>query len=191
MNMHVDRTMLRFDKGDTRFNCRSAAVIIEEGHVLLHQVVGDDFWALPGGRVEFFEFSSDTVGRELLEELGLHVEVVRPLWIVENFFTFEGTHFHELGHYFLTKVRASKPFDFEREFMGVEADVNLLFKWFNVDHLQGVELQPKFLRLGLANIPEHLCHELVNELDPALGGAPAQAACASSSPRVATGDKLH
>ena len=78
--------MLRFDQGDARFNFRSAAVIVHDNHVLLHRVVGDSFWALPGGRVEFFENSDATLNRELLEELGVESSVKKHLWHVESFF---------------------------------------------------------------------------------------------------------
>ena len=174
--MEPERTMIRFDRGRKRFNFRSASVVIEEGWVLLHQVVGDDFWALPGGRVEFFEFSYDTAVREVMEETGLEIETVRPLWFVESFFTFGGRDFHEVGHYFLTKLKGVKRPDFEREFKGVESNVNLVFKWFKLAELEHVQLYPKFLRLGLSDIPAHPCHVASNERETRPSSAPDRAA---------------
>lgn len=53
--------MICFETENGRFNLRSAAVVILDDHVLIHRAREDDFWALPGGRVELFETSCDAV----------------------------------------------------------------------------------------------------------------------------------
>ncbi len=55
--------MICFDTGNGRFNFRSVAVIIQNDHILIHRAVEDNFWALPGGRVELFE-NSDRQSKE-------------------------------------------------------------------------------------------------------------------------------
>ena len=40
-------------------------------HVLLHRQQGDDFWALPGGRVELRKAANQAIHREFNEKLGL------------------------------------------------------------------------------------------------------------------------
>ncbi len=94
-------TMITFAHDNIRFTHRIVGVAIEDGRVLLHQAEGDDFWALPGGRAELLEPAEDTLRREIREELDIEVEVVRPLWLVENFFQHQGYRHHELGIYFL------------------------------------------------------------------------------------------
>ena len=47
--------MISFDTGLGVFRYRAAAVCIHDDHALLHKFVGNDFWGLPGGRVEFGE----------------------------------------------------------------------------------------------------------------------------------------
>ncbi len=80
--------MISFIVDGVRFNFRAAAVIVDDGYVLLHRAAHEDFWSLPGGRVEAGEASAATVARELTEELGPAVDarVGRLLWVVENFF---------------------------------------------------------------------------------------------------------
>lgn len=77
-------------------------MIIHDDHVLIHRSEKDDFWALPGGRVEFFETSEDTIPREIQEELGLDSSAVRLLWHVENFFEYIGKKLHPSIFYLLT-----------------------------------------------------------------------------------------
>jgi 8-oxo-dGTP pyrophosphatase MutT (NUDIX family) len=54
---------------------RPAAVIFQDEYVLLHQVESDDFWCLPGGRVEPGEHAAQTVIREMQEEVGAYVHI--------------------------------------------------------------------------------------------------------------------
>lgn len=77
---------------------------------------GDDFWTLPGGRVEFFENSDATLHRELLEELGAGAVVKRHLWYVENFFEYSGKQCHEIGNYFLVQLLEPDQFLSTRSF---------------------------------------------------------------------------
>lgn len=151
--MLLGENMLRFDQGNARFNFRSVAVIIHDNHVLLHRVVGDSFWALPGGRVEFFEYSDATLNRELLEELGVESVVKRHLWYVENFFEYSNKKCHEIANYFLVQLVEPYQFPMNEVFRGIETDVDLEFKWFSLNEIPDVDLKPEFLRLGLLDLP--------------------------------------
>ncbi|MDG9672152.1 NUDIX hydrolase [Hahella sp. CR1] len=146
--------MLKFDVGDNRFNFRSAAVIIHQDHVLLHKAVQDNFWTLPGGRVEFFEFSSDTVVREVEEELGMSARVIRPLWYVENFFQYHQTRFHEIATLYLTELADPDAIPFNEDVPGAEEDVDLIFRWFKISELEAFEVAPYFLKTRLRSLPE-------------------------------------
>jgi ADP-ribose pyrophosphatase YjhB (NUDIX family) len=72
--------MIRLEEGDNCFNYRIVGVGVHENSVLLHQEEGEDFWALPGGRAEFGETAEQTLKREMREEIGAEIEVVRLLW---------------------------------------------------------------------------------------------------------------
>ena len=156
--------MLRFDSGSRRFNFRSVAVLIEQGHVLLHRSLKDDFWALPGGRVEFFERSSETVTRELVEEIGMETEVLRMLWLAENFFAYDGCDYHEIGHFYLVGLNSDREIDLAEEVECLEEGSDLVFRWFPLEALDSIELEPKFLEQGLSNLPSAVATISVNEL---------------------------
>jgi len=156
--------VLRFDVDDKRFNFRSAAIIIHDDHVLIHRSEKDDFWALPGGRVEFFETSEDTIPREILEELGLESSVVRLIWHVENFFEYIDKKFHEVSNYFLAELKVSPNIDSEKDFPGIEEELDLIFRWVPVTKLSEYVLKPSFLVNGLQNMPLTTKYIKFNEL---------------------------
>lgn len=158
--------MIVLDEGGVRFNFRAVGVALHDGRVLLHRAEKDPFWALPGGRVELLEQAGDTVEREMREELGVQVRVGRLLWVVENFFHYDGRAYHELALYFLM----SFPLDCDllaraQPFGGQEESLYLIFQWFDVDRLDEITLLPSFLKTGLAAIPQSPVH-VVHYDDP-------------------------
>ncbi len=64
--------------GGTVFMVRVGGVASSGDWVLLHRAAGEDFWALPGGRIQVGETAA---------EIGAEVEVGRLLWVIENFFS--------------------------------------------------------------------------------------------------------
>ncbi len=165
-------SMLQIERTDRRFIYRTAGVAVDRDRVLIHRSEDDDFWALPGGRVEMGEIASEALAREMQEELGVQVEVGRLLWIVENFFTHEGYACHELALYFWMTLpleapvrRAAGPF------YGDEFGLPLIFRWLPLDQLPATELYPIFLKKHLRAIPDHPQHVIVRP-HPQAGALP-------------------
>ncbi|NQZ75167.1 MAG: NUDIX hydrolase [Ekhidna sp.] len=146
--------MLKFKKGNNQFNFRSVALFIKEDHILIQKDLKDDFWALPGGRVEFFETTADTVVREIHEELGWKVQVVRPIWFIENFFQIGKTNFHEISTIYLMKILDHSEFNPNIEFSGLED--HLTFKWSDISELSEINLKPKELKSKINNLPSNI-----------------------------------
>jgi len=157
--------MLRFDEGENRFNFRSAALIIHQDHVLLHRDFRDDFWALPGGRVEFFETSEATVIRELKEELGVSSSIKKHLWYVENFYRYGNKKYHEIANYFLVALTEDPIIESEIDFPGIEDDEKLIFRWVPIDKVKTYVVKPSFLIDGIQKLPEQVQYIKFNELD--------------------------
>ena len=157
--------MLKFDNGNFCFNFRSVAVVIHDDYVLLHKAKGDPFWALPGGRVEFFENSDAAVRRELFEELGVDANVKRHLWYVENFFEHSGKKIHEIANYFLVQLAESDKFSKYETFRGVETEVELEFEWFSLNDIADISIKPEFLKKSLLNLPLETTCIKIDEVD--------------------------
>jgi ADP-ribose pyrophosphatase YjhB (NUDIX family) len=153
--------MIRFEEENNCFNYRVVGIAVHQDSVLLHQAEGDSFWAFPGGRGEFGETAEQTLKREMIEELGVEIEIVRLLWVVENFFTYAGKQYHELAFYFLMQLPAEcKYLESPGPFRGEEKGVELIFKWFPREPavLSDLPLLPSFLQTSLQELPESVQH---------------------------------
>jgi ADP-ribose pyrophosphatase YjhB (NUDIX family) len=159
----MGRQIVSFGSEGRTFNFRAAAVILDTSaapsrstRVLLHHADFEDFWSLPGGRVEMLEAAREGLRREMLEELGEEVEIGRLVWVAENFFQFRSLDFHELGMYFeVTLANGSQLSGREDEWWAEEDNgVKICFRWFDLDETPDLPILPAFLRQGLTTMPE-------------------------------------
>ncbi|MBO6558823.1 MAG: NUDIX domain-containing protein [Pseudomonadales bacterium] len=153
--------MLTFDDDNRRFTYRTVGILIHQGKVLLQSSPDDDYWALPGGRVEHGESALESLVREIKEEMDVVATSTRPLWIVDNHFEEFGMVCHELGMYCEVTVDPDSYIYSASEFEGVERDKDLIFRWFELAEIGETELYPAFLRQSLLNLPDELqyiCH---------------------------------
>ena len=162
------RRMICYDEGNRRFQVRAAGIALRDGKVLVQRSMADDFWALPGGRVEHGETSTETLIREMMEELGREAVIDRLLFVCETIFAYEGRHYHEIGFYHLMTL----PEDFgtaegicHRHF---EPDSELEFKWLSADAdtLAMAPFFPEVLQPHLAHPPTAPMH--FHDLAPSL-----------------------
>ncbi|MBA3468614.1 MAG: NUDIX hydrolase [Herpetosiphonaceae bacterium] len=158
--------MISFDHPQGRFSHRTVGVIIQAGRVLLHRAENEHFWTLPGGRVEFGEHTSAALLREIGEELEVAAQVERLLWVVENFFVYQGRQTHELAFYFLLTLPPDcGVYQHTQPFEGDEEGVKLIFQWFALDQLAEIVVYPAFLAHTLPNLPPTMQHLVHHHLD--------------------------
>lgn len=81
---------LTIDVEEFKLNVRAAGVIIHNGKVLAHRNINSNHYALIGGRVKIGEDSSNTIKREIKEELGKDIEITGYIATIENFFEMKG-----------------------------------------------------------------------------------------------------
>ena len=152
--------MISFDNGGARFNYRVAGVALNGDRVLIHRAEIDDFWALPGGRVEILETAEHALVREMKEEINVEVSVGRLLWVVENFFEYDDNPYHELGLYFLmtlpedSGLYETETFEGKEDYLpGLGRNLKLIFEWQPLTILNEVTVVPEFLQTALHSIP--------------------------------------
>jgi 8-oxo-dGTP pyrophosphatase MutT (NUDIX family) len=155
--------MIAFDRDGRRFNYRVAAVCFHNDRVLLHRAPGQDYWTLPGGRCELGEPAAEALARELREELDVEARVGRLVWLVENLFDHDGLAWHELLWCFAVELPANAPHLQPVEFVRHPHDGELIFRWFGLEDLAGIELYPRFLAGALRLPPSHITHVVERE----------------------------
>jgi ADP-ribose pyrophosphatase YjhB (NUDIX family) len=158
LNQDPARRMISFRVGEHRFHYRAAAIARQGNHLLLHRLAGEDFWALPGGRVNPGEEARNTIVREFLEELQVQVECLELVSVGENFFRHDGEPHHEVGFYFSVRIAPSSPIaNMDTTHHGVEGSKPLEFRWFALSELLSIDMRPQALQQALASdsVPLH------------------------------------
>lgn len=143
--MTASRTMLSFETVGGKFQTRAAAIIRRDGYLLIHRLIIDDFWTLPGGRVEFGEDAATTIKREIAEELGCAAVVGELAYVVENLFELERHEVHEIGFYFEATLDTSFPFSATEICYRMEdGGAQFEFRWVRPDAatLSGYQFKP-------------------------------------------------
>ena len=143
------------------FNYRVWAILRRGDHLLVMREEEINHWYLPGGRVKLHEPLEDALRREVAEELALPARIVRPLWLVENFYTMDTKEgkdipFHELGLYFLVELSTDALPEGETFSQKDSDGVWHQYRWFSREDLQGVLLYPSFLKEEWPRLPESL-----------------------------------
>ena len=80
--------MINFKKNNIRFIYRIAGITIHKNRVLLHRMIKDNFWALPGGRCELLENSRIALVREYKEEINIDAIIKKVIFFMCKIFTF-------------------------------------------------------------------------------------------------------
>lgn len=145
--------MINFKTENGIFNFRVAGILFHENKVLIHRLVNDNFYAFPGGRVELFEDTENTIIREMREELDIDIEIRRLLWIGEHFFIHNDNKYHEICFYYLIECDDKKFLDRGDLFFVTENEIQFEFKWIPVTEIENETLYPIFIKKRLSNLP--------------------------------------
>ena len=157
-----------FDCGLTKennwFRYRAAAIIVENGCVLLATNDKVDYFYSVGGGVQLGEKAEDAVVREVFEETGVHYEVDRLAVIHENFFSdssefFKDLNCHEIALYFLMKTKGNQDLNSNSYTQGVKENM----VWIPIDELDNHTVYPTFLKEYLSNKSTEILHIVTDE----------------------------
>lgn len=154
---------ITIDVKDYKLNVRSAGVIIHNGKILLHRNVNSGHYALIGGRVEIGESSTDTIKREIKEELGKDIKITGYISTIENFFEIKGSKYHEIM--FVHKIEFTNEEDQKIEYTmkNIEGKEYLQYEWIDLDIIDEYQLLPKAMKDVLKE-NRFPVHKINNEL---------------------------
>ena len=154
---------ITIDVKDYKLNVRSAGVIIHNGKILLHRNVNSGHYALIGGRVEIGERSTDTIKREIKEELGKDIKITGYISTIENFFEINGSKYHEIM--FVHKIEFTNEEDQKIEYtmQNIEGKEYLQYEWIDLDIIDEYQLLPKAMKDVLKE-NRFPVHKINNEL---------------------------
>ena len=160
---------ISFEWDEGSFGIRAVGVMLDgKNRVLLSRLEDGDVWVLPGGAMSLHETLKEAVKREFVEETKFEIEVHRLLWILENYFIFNGKRAHDIAFYFLVSPKEAKGVWEQDEFVGQEERYTpdrswvLIFKWFDISKLNELNLKPSAFIELLKDIPEHPMHVVHN-----------------------------
>ncbi len=156
MRKDVTEVDISFKIGSVKFNYRVCAIIIDSGRILaMHHNTQKPYYSLPGGRVMMGETAEQAVAREIQEELGISMKILRPLWFDQAFFTKDADElkYHELCIYFLMDISDTNLQKKGEVFTQTEGQLTHTFEWIAFDRLKDECFYPAFLKEKIYNLP--------------------------------------
>ena len=122
----------------TRIRPIAVCLFRHNNRILVHEgfdTIKQDYYYRPlGGGIEYGESSREAVVREIQEELGVEVENLSLLGVLENIFVYNGQQGHEIVFVFDGEFVDRSLYDLD-EIDGFEQEANIRFKaqWFSLD----------------------------------------------------------
>ena len=133
------------------FGVRATALIIKDGKIFLTKDSKGRYYTI-GGAIAVNEVAADAVVREVKEELGVDSCVNQLAFVVENQFTQEGIHFHNIEFHFVVDLIGEMPDEM------IEGKLKQPCEWIEIDNLVNLDVVPAFLARELPNWDRQVKH---------------------------------
>jgi 8-oxo-dGTP pyrophosphatase MutT (NUDIX family) len=146
----------------TRIRPISVCLFRYENQILVSEgfdTVKQNYYYRPlGGGIEYGESSGEAVVREIREELGVEIENVQLMGVLENIFIYEGQQGHEIVFVYDAEFTDKSLYKLN-EIDGYEQEANVKFKakWYSLNEngKNGGRLVPEALEKMLtSSLPE-------------------------------------
>ena len=102
----------------------AGGVVVREGDTGPEVVIcgrdSDGVWGLPKGTPDEGESLEQAAVREVSEETGLQVKIVKKIGVVEYWFSSDGVRYHKWVHHFLMRATGGDIEDHDEEYDRVE-----------------------------------------------------------------------
>ncbi len=130
--------------GNHKFNFRVSTIFRNGSKILLHHGLKSDHYTLPGGRVKEGETTEQALKREMKEEMGYDIDILKPVSFMENMFNLESKNYHELLVTYEAKFRDDEAYKREK-IVGIEEREDLEFIWKDISELDKLTFKPEIL----------------------------------------------
>lgn len=137
---------LTLDINNYILNIRACALIIHNNKMLVHRNINKKHYALLGGRISIGESSDKTVKREIQEELGKDIELIKYLTTVENFFEMNGSKYHEILFIYLADFINVEDKQIEYSLDNAEGNDFLKYEWLDINSLDSQPIFPSCIK---------------------------------------------
>ena len=155
-----------FEQDNFWFRYRAAAIIIEDGCVLMAYNDVDDYFYSIGGGVHLGETSEQAVIREVKEETGMKYEEERLAFIRECMYhgktAFSGKQCHIVEFYYLMKPKGKRLLK-NGESRGTTQGVPEYLRWIPLQELADYKVFPQFFGDKLCEMPQSIQHDISDE----------------------------
>ncbi len=104
------------------------------------------------------ERAEDAVIREIREELGVEMKILRSLWLNQAFFNEDVStmDYHELCIYFLMDYEGTDLLERGEKFIRKEGRHIFTFEWLEKERLKSEYFYPVFLKTEIFSLPSSL-----------------------------------
>lgn len=145
---------IRYKENNYQFHYRTSATIYnkDKTKILLFKSSNRDFYMLPGGKVNELESSEDALKREVQEETGLEINIIDFKCFSECVVTDKEMTYQQVEAIYEASYNDEINND---EFNGLEGNW-ILFKWFNINNLDNILIEPKGIKDILKNNRNHI-----------------------------------
>ncbi len=145
---------IRYKENNYQFHYRTSAIIYnkDKTKILFFKSSNRDFYMLPGGKVNELESSEDALKREVQEETGLEINIIDFKCFSECVVTDKEMTYQQVEAIYEASYNDEINND---EFNGLEGNW-ILFKWFNINNLDNILIEPKGIKDILKNNRNHI-----------------------------------
>lgn len=139
-----EKTDLTLNVEDYKLNIRVAGILEHKDYILLHKCKNKDYYALIGGRIKIGETSEEAIKREILEETGKEVEIVKYIATIENFFKEESQKYHEIN--FIYQLKFKEENENIEKIENKEGKKYIEYKWISKKEIENIKILPQPLK---------------------------------------------